>query len=317
MTKNKLRAMIAGSLLLSLSGVLLFSPADSITRIQVNTDQAQTLTGPKTLIEPIIATIRNTGLLTLPTSTDTLVGRATTDTFTNKTLTSPTIVTPAITSNTTVTGSAAPFVAINTTSSSNAFAWMIFLKNNATKWFISSDPNQTNAQEFAISDGSAGIRLLIDANGVLDVRQGQIKFPGTCVASTDASTLDCYKENTWSPSVGGTATYTVQSGTYVKIGKLVYVQGEMTINALGTGSTSQITNLPFSTPFAAGNDAALTISASSGLAVSPVSLSLFVSNNSTIAEVVGRTGAAASSGTLAVFGNGAGVVFSGFYHATS
>jgi hypothetical protein len=51
----------------------------------------------KTLTAPIIATISNTGTLTLPTSTDTLVGRATTDTLTNKTLTSPTMTAPVIT----------------------------------------------------------------------------------------------------------------------------------------------------------------------------------------------------------------------------
>jgi hypothetical protein len=48
----------------------------------------QTLTN-KTLTSPVISSISNTGSLTLPTSTDTLVGRATTDTLTNKTLTSP------------------------------------------------------------------------------------------------------------------------------------------------------------------------------------------------------------------------------------
>lgn len=42
-------------------------------------------TGP-TLSAPVISTISNTGTLTLPTSTDTLVGRATTDTLTNKTI---------------------------------------------------------------------------------------------------------------------------------------------------------------------------------------------------------------------------------------
>lgn len=57
---------------------------------------AVTLTGTqtlsnKTLTAPVIATIVNTGTITLPTSTDTLVGRATTDTLTNKTLTAPTI----------------------------------------------------------------------------------------------------------------------------------------------------------------------------------------------------------------------------------
>jgi len=45
----------------------------------------------KTLTTPIISSISNTGTLTLPTSTDTLVGRDTTDTLTNKTLTAPVI----------------------------------------------------------------------------------------------------------------------------------------------------------------------------------------------------------------------------------
>jgi hypothetical protein len=56
---------------------------------------SETLTN-KTLTTPIIASISNTGTLTLPTSTDTLVGRATTDTLTNKTLTSPILTTPQL-----------------------------------------------------------------------------------------------------------------------------------------------------------------------------------------------------------------------------
>ena len=56
---------------------------------------SQTLTN-KTLTTPVISSISNSGTITLPTSTDTLVGRATTDTLTNKTLTTPTITTPII-----------------------------------------------------------------------------------------------------------------------------------------------------------------------------------------------------------------------------
>jgi hypothetical protein len=62
------------------------------TAVTADLTTAQTLTN-KTLTTPIIATISNTGTLTLPTSTDTLVGRATSDTLTNKTLTSPVIST--------------------------------------------------------------------------------------------------------------------------------------------------------------------------------------------------------------------------------
>jgi hypothetical protein len=75
----------------------------NITDLRVNTTTnlpvvtltgTQTLTN-KTLTTPIISSISNTGLLTLPTSTDTIVGRATTDTLTNKTLTAP-IVTVSV-----------------------------------------------------------------------------------------------------------------------------------------------------------------------------------------------------------------------------
>jgi hypothetical protein len=59
----------------------------------VTTTGTQTLTN-KTLTAPVISSISNTGTLSLPTSTDTLVGRATTDTLTNKTLTTPIINQP-------------------------------------------------------------------------------------------------------------------------------------------------------------------------------------------------------------------------------
>ena len=55
------------------------------TGVVVTLTDTQTLSN-KTLTSPVISSISNTGTLTLPTSTDTLVGRATTDTLTNKTL---------------------------------------------------------------------------------------------------------------------------------------------------------------------------------------------------------------------------------------
>lgn len=52
----------------------------------VTETSTNTLTN-KTLTSPVISSISNTGTLTLPTSTDTLVGQATTDTLTNKRIT--------------------------------------------------------------------------------------------------------------------------------------------------------------------------------------------------------------------------------------
>ena len=74
----------------------------------VGTSDSQTLTN-KTLTTPVIATISNTGTLTLPTSTDTLVGRATTDTLTNKSI-----------SGATNTISALPISSINATGTPSA-----------------------------------------------------------------------------------------------------------------------------------------------------------------------------------------------------
>jgi len=97
-----LTAIVAGS---GLTGTSLSGPIPTLnviggTGITANADDiaidatvttligSQTLTN-KTLTTPIISSISNTGTITLPTSTDTLVGKATTDILTNKTLTSP------------------------------------------------------------------------------------------------------------------------------------------------------------------------------------------------------------------------------------
>jgi hypothetical protein len=65
-------ALTNSSITLGSTTVSLGGTATSITNLE--------------LITPTIASIVNTGTLTLPTSTDTLVGRATTDTFTNKSI---------------------------------------------------------------------------------------------------------------------------------------------------------------------------------------------------------------------------------------
>lgn len=58
--------------------------------------------------------------LTLPTSTDQLIGRATTDTLTNKTLTTPTLTTPAVTGEMTITNAGATLL---TLTDGSDFVW--------------------------------------------------------------------------------------------------------------------------------------------------------------------------------------------------
>lgn len=84
---------------------------------------------------------------------------------------------------------------------------------------------------------------------------GQIAFPASQNASSDANTLDDYEEGTWTPvyqsSSGtyGAITYSaIRSGFYVKIGRQVIIQGMIQTDsfAVGTGSgTVFIGGLPF------------------------------------------------------------------------
>jgi hypothetical protein len=115
------------------------------------------------------------------------------------------------------------------------------------------------ANTFYVRTGaSPAINLTVDVNGnvtlLKNISVGNatvttsgtgITFPATQSASTDANTLDDYEEGTWTPSLGGTATYTAQQGYYTKIGNVVTGYGTLTVNVLGTGSNTIISGLPF------------------------------------------------------------------------
>jgi hypothetical protein len=72
-----------------------------------------------------------------------------------------------------------------------------------------------------------------------------ITFPASMSDSTDANTLDDYEEGTWTPTLGGTATYDIQAGTYTKIGRLINIRFQLRNTAIGTGSTTFMTGLPY------------------------------------------------------------------------
>jgi hypothetical protein len=94
-------------------------------------------------------------------------------------------------------------------------------------------------------------KVAIDGNTFSISGLQGIKFPATQSASTDANTLDDYEEGTWTPTLtfgGGSTgmTYGGQLGTYVKIGKLVWLNCRVTLTAKGSSTGSaRVTGLPF------------------------------------------------------------------------
>lgn len=63
--------------------------------------------------------------------------------------------------------------------------------------------------------------------------------------SPNAWTSSDVIEGTWTPSVGGNATYNIQKGKYRKEGRKVTVEFDIHINTIGTGNQSAILGLPF------------------------------------------------------------------------
>jgi hypothetical protein len=133
-----------------------------------------------------------------------------------------------------------------------------------------------------------------------------ITFPATQSASTDANTLDDYEEGTWTPSIGGNATYGTRWGTYTKIGNLVTITFNIGIDTIGTGSTGIISGLPFTiSPSGAANDQSGFLSYFNNIATSVVFIALRGTLGGTTLFFSGLTAAGASANnSLTVFQNG-------------
>jgi hypothetical protein len=127
-------------------------------------------------------------------------------------------------------------------------------------------------------------------------------------------TLKMYEEGTWIPSLGGTTTYTTQVGSYTKVGRLVTFSGLLTINTIGTGSTTTISGLPFTntggaTIVAVGNDGTL--------ATAIVSMAATCFSGANQIQIFSRTVASTAIGSNAIFKDGTGLEFSGHFMAAS
>jgi hypothetical protein len=138
-----------------------------------------------------------------------------------------------------------------------------------------------------------------------------LTFPATQVASADPNTLDDYEEGSWTPTIGGTATYNLQAGRYTKIGRMVYVTAILGVNIIGTGSISQISGLPFVASGYSGAESSLSVSYFSGIASSVVTL--YSNATSSSVQFYGLTAAATGTTAINLFQNSARVDFAGCY----
>lgn len=142
-----------------------------------------------------------------------------------------------------------------------------------------------------------------------------IAFPATQVTSTDANTLDDYEEGTWTPSVGGTATYGgSNAGKYTKIGNTVILTGQIQITTIGTGSTTLISGLPFNASGTSGNCGATGYSAS--LAVTVASLTTQISSSTASLNFGSRSITGTYTEVTAIFQNSSRMDFSIMYQIT-
>ena len=149
----------------------------------------------------------------------------------------------------------------------------------------------------------AGYKFVLqDATGTAGICNGAIVRTIDNVVGTPSASI--VTTGTWFPSLGGTTTYTSRSGTYVRIGAFVLVQGNLQINAIGTGSGTTISGLPFAVGT---SNAPAVIGLFSGLTTPVVSIAGYGAAGSGVITMIGLVGAAAGSI------NGANLIGTGTY----
>ena len=112
--------------------------------------------------------------------------------------------------------------------------------------------------------------------------------------------MDDYEEGTWTPNLGGTATYVYNAGWYTKIGRVVVADFEVNVSSIGTGSTLSILGLPF-TCGSTGNGQGGGIGYFSGAANSIYYLTARIDQGSTSISIATMLGPGAIMNTSVAF----------------
>ncbi len=155
---------------------------------------------------------------------------------------------------------------------------------------------QANSNGLVTIPGALTVTGILTASNTLAVNSG-VKFPATQVASADANTLDDYEEGSWTPAFSASTTTNFSydaatAGSYVKIGKMVYVNGYININSTGSSAGNLfISQLPFTIASGLNNTHAMTIgwySILSGTLYAPTGIGVHSTNTIQLYRDVGN-----------------------------
>jgi len=149
---------------------------------------------------------------------------------------------------------------------------------------------------------------------------------GAYLGGTGASNkLDDYEEGTWTPVLGGSTStsgqsYSVQAGTYTKIGNTVNAHAYIALSSVGTvsGTYAYIMGFPFNVTNSNGSYPAFPIGYFAGLGQNVSSLGGYLNKNTPTAYVTFRQGAGTSIQYLSAGGIGAAaIIFSITYNTAA
>ena len=179
-----------------------------------------------------------------------------------------------------------------------------------------------NSTERQVVLGDTYFGIVSNDDNAVDLGRSSARYKdlylggGLYVGGTGAANkLDDYEEGTWTPTLGGNTTYHAQVGKYTKIGNVVHVGAVIQANVLGTGSTTTVSGLPFTSSNAGAGYQGGDIGFYYFLANNVMSLDVQMGNNTTTCGFSGRSSAGNTiTSTIAVFGNGARIDFSITYY---
>ena len=157
--------------------------------------------------------------------------------------------------------------------------------NNRVVTATGADPASLNGESGLTFDTSNGHLTVGDGNLVIGTHGHGIDFSANTddeggSGSLSSELLDDYEEGTWTPGISGSSLdpegddqsqgYDLQVGHYTKIGRLVTISGNITMNnitGMTGGHTANIVGLPFTSKNVTSYSASVHFGNGSGLAI--------------------------------------------------